>query len=207
MAANPKFLAATAQVDDAAVKPLPNSAKIYVQGSRPDIRVPMREISQADTLGHGSGNAGSGSTAAEKNPPIYVYDCSGPYTDPAAKIDIRSGLTPLRGRWIEERGDTEALSGPTSRYGRERLADLVDEQRRQQDDSVERLAAGLGRRDGLGGRLDRRRGRDRRAHCPPRRCSENPPGPASDRPARFAPVQGESGSALSARRPGRRYTR
>jgi len=118
MVANPKFLAATAHVDDAAVKPLPNSKKIYVPGSRPDIRVPMREISQADTLAHGSGNA-----AAEKNPPIYVYDCSGPYTDPTAKIDIRSGLAPLRARWIEERGDTEALSGPTSSYGRERLGD------------------------------------------------------------------------------------
>ncbi|OGA09850.1 MAG: phosphomethylpyrimidine synthase ThiC [Betaproteobacteria bacterium RIFCSPLOWO2_02_FULL_65_20] len=119
MVANPKFLAATAHVDDAAVRPLPNSKKIYVQGSRPDIRVPMREISQADTLAHGPGNAG-----AEKNPPIYVYDCSGPYTDPAAKIDIRSGLAPARARWIEERGDTEALPGPTSSYGRERLADL-----------------------------------------------------------------------------------
>ena len=118
MVANPKFLAATAHVDDAAVKPLPNSKKVYVRGSRADIRVPMREISQADTLSHGPGNA-----PAEKNPPIYVYDCSGPYTDPAEKIDIRSGLAPLRARWIEERGDTEALPGPTSSYGRDRLAD------------------------------------------------------------------------------------
>jgi len=118
MVANPKFLAATAQVDNAAVKPLPNSKKVYIQGSRPDIRVPMREISQADTLVHGSGNS-----AAEKNPPIYVYDTSGPYTDPQVRIDIRSGLAPLRARWIEERGDTESLSGPTSGYGRERLTD------------------------------------------------------------------------------------
>jgi len=118
MVANPKFLAATARVDDAAVKPLPNSKKVYGRGSRSDIRVPMREISQADTLVHGSGNS-----ALEKNPPIYVYDTSGPYTDPQVEIDIRSGLAPLRARWIEERGDTEALSGPTSRYGRERLAD------------------------------------------------------------------------------------
>ena len=118
MVANPKFLAATAHVDDAAIKSLPNSRKIYVQGSRPDVRVPMREISQADTLAHGSGEA-----VAEKNPPIYVYDCSGPYTDPEAHIDIRSGLAPLRARWIEERGDTEELSGPSSDYGRERLAE------------------------------------------------------------------------------------
>ena len=116
MVANPKFLAATASVDDAAIHPLPNSKKIYVQGSRPDIRVPMREISQSDTHAMGSG-------AVEKNPPIWVYDTSGPYTDPNVTIDIRSGLAALRAKWIAERGDTEELAGPTSRYGVERLAD------------------------------------------------------------------------------------
>ena len=114
MNANPKFIAATAHVDDAAVQALPNSRKVYVQGSRPDIRVPMREISQADT---------PSSFGAEKNPPIFVYDTSGPYTDPSAKIDIRNGLAPLRAKWIEDRGDTEALSGPTSKFGVERLRD------------------------------------------------------------------------------------
>src|SRR5688572_3349947 len=114
MNANPKFLSATAVVDEAAVKALPNSSKVYVEGSRPDIRVPMREIRQSDTP------AGMG---AEKNPPIFVYAPSGPYTDPAAKIDIRSGLAALRAAWIEERNDTEELEGPTSRYGQERLAD------------------------------------------------------------------------------------
>jgi len=115
MNANPKFLNATAQVDEAAVKPLPNSRKIYVEGSRPDIRVPMREITQSDTP------AAFGK--AESNPPIFVYDTSGPYTDPSVKIDIRSGLAPLRQKWIEERNDTVALDGPSSRYGQERLAD------------------------------------------------------------------------------------
>src|ERR1019366_7962380 len=114
MNANPKFIAATAHVDDAAVEPLPNSRKVYVQGSRPDIQVPMREISQSDT---------PASFGAEKNPPVYVYDTSGPYTDPRATIDIRDGLAPLRAKWIEERGDTEALSGPTSKFGVERLLD------------------------------------------------------------------------------------
>jgi len=114
MNANPKFLSATAQVDEAAVKSLPNSRKVYVEGSRPDIRVPMREISQSDTP------AGMG---AEKNPPIYVYDTSGPYTDPAATIDIRSGLAPLREKWIVERNDTELLPNLTSAYGRTRAAD------------------------------------------------------------------------------------
>ncbi|MFP5482312.1 MAG: phosphomethylpyrimidine synthase ThiC, partial [Gammaproteobacteria bacterium] len=114
MSANPDFLASTAKVDEAAVKPLPNSRKVYVQGSRPDIQVPMREISQDDT---------PTSFGGEKNPPIYVYDCSGIYTDPAAKIDIRSGLPAIRSAWIEERNDTELLSGPSSEYGIERLND------------------------------------------------------------------------------------
>ncbi|HJT50969.1 MAG TPA: phosphomethylpyrimidine synthase ThiC, partial [Nitrosospira sp.] len=60
---------------------------------------------------------------AEKNPAIYVYDTSGPYTDPEAKIDIRAGLPPLREKWIAAREDTEILSGPASAYGRQRLAD------------------------------------------------------------------------------------
>ncbi len=114
MNANPKFLSQTATVDTAAVQPLPNSRKIYVTGSRPDIQVPMREISQSDT----PANMG-----AEKNPAIYVYDCSGPYTDPAVKIDIRSGLAAPRTPWILERNDTEALAGPSSQYGVERLND------------------------------------------------------------------------------------
>jgi phosphomethylpyrimidine synthase len=114
MNANPKFLGATARVDEAVVKPLPNSRKIYVTGSRPDIRVPMREIAQADT---------PASFGAEKNPPIVVYDTSGPYTDPAQKIDIRRGLEPLRLPWILERNDTVELAGPSSRYGRARAAD------------------------------------------------------------------------------------
>ena len=114
MNANPKFLSATAHVDEAAVKPLPRSRKIYVQGSRDDIQVPMREISQSDT---------PASFGAESNAPLYVYDTSGPYTDPGAAIDIRNGLGPLRERWIEERADTDLMTGPTSIYGRMRLDD------------------------------------------------------------------------------------
>jgi phosphomethylpyrimidine synthase len=124
MNANPKFIAPkfsapvfnaqTAHVDAAAIKPLPNSRKVYVQGSRPDLLVPMREISQAET---------PASMGAEINPPIYVYDCSGPYTDPAVNIDIRSGLAALREGWIAERDDTETLNKLTSDYGRQRLND------------------------------------------------------------------------------------
>ncbi len=114
MNAQPKFIASSAHVDEAAVQPLPRSRKVYAEGSRSDIRVPMREISQTDT---------PAAFGAEANPPVYVYDTSGPYTDPQARIDIRAGLPALRAKWIEERGDTELLAGPTSRYGRERLAD------------------------------------------------------------------------------------
>jgi len=114
MNANPKFLSATATVDEAAIQPLPNSRKIYVEGSRPDIRVPMRAITQADT---------PASFGFEANPPVYVYDTSGPYTDPDVAIDIRSGLATPRLPWIVERGDTEQLDGPTSDFGKARLAD------------------------------------------------------------------------------------
>ncbi|MBC9070355.1 phosphomethylpyrimidine synthase ThiC [Thauera sp. CAU 1555] len=121
MNAKEQFIATQAKVDEAAIAPLPNSRKIYVEGSRPDIRVPMREISQADT---------PASFGAEPNPPIFVYDCSGPYTDPAAKIDIRSGLPALRAGWIAERGDTEQLADLSSEYGRQRAADpALDELR------------------------------------------------------------------------------
>ena len=108
------FQAAAAQVDPAAVQPFPRARKVYVTGSRPDIRVPMREIRQSDT---------PAAFGAEPNPPIFVYDTSGPYTDPDARIDIRRGLPALRQRWIEERADTEVLPGPSSAYGRARAAD------------------------------------------------------------------------------------
>jgi phosphomethylpyrimidine synthase len=114
MNANPKFLNATAELDESATKAFPKSLKTYVTGSRPDIRVPFREISLSDT---------PSAFDAEKNPPVVVYDTSGPYTDPNARIDIRSGLTALRAKWIEERNDTEVLSGLTSSYGNQRKTD------------------------------------------------------------------------------------
>src|SRR5205814_4543324 len=86
MNANDKFFARDAHVDSAAIEPLPASRKIYVVGSRPDVRVPMREIAQSDTP------AAWSTDGAEKNPSIAVYDTSGPYTDPAVAIDIRKGL-------------------------------------------------------------------------------------------------------------------
>ena len=114
MNAKDECFARDAAVDAAAIAPLPRSRKIHVEGSRPDVRVPMREIEQSDT---------PASFGAERNPAIVVYDTSGAYSDPAATIDIRKGLPPLRERWIVERDDTVALDGPTSAYGRARLDD------------------------------------------------------------------------------------
>ncbi|MED5607570.1 phosphomethylpyrimidine synthase ThiC [Pseudomonas sp. JH-2] len=102
------------QLDRQSAQPFPNSRKVYLTGSRPDIRVPVREISLADTPTAFGG---------EKNPPVYVYDTSGPYTDPAVRIDLRKGLPDVRSRWIDERGDTEILPGLTSEFGKARLAD------------------------------------------------------------------------------------
>ncbi len=114
MNAHLEFLNRTARLDQAAEQPLPNSRKAYAEGSRPDIRVPMREISQSPT---------PTAMGGEANPPLFVYDTSGPYADPAFRPDIRQGLPPLRARWIDERNDTETLSGISSEYGRRRQAD------------------------------------------------------------------------------------
>ncbi|MDP3795528.1 MAG: phosphomethylpyrimidine synthase ThiC [Polaromonas sp.] len=99
--------------------PFPGSAKIYIEGSRPDIRVPFREVTLTDTMVH----EGTGEPRREANPPLRLYDASGVYTDPASPIDITRGLPPLRGAWINERADTEALPGISSAYGRQRLND------------------------------------------------------------------------------------
>ena len=117
MTANPEtMLKETANLADEAKQAFPNSRKIYVQGSRPDIRVPMREIALADT---------PASFGVEKNPPMTVYDTSGPYTDQETDIDVRKGLAPLRTPWIEERKDTEALDRFSSRYSNQRLGVLA----------------------------------------------------------------------------------
>ncbi|MBD2857761.1 phosphomethylpyrimidine synthase ThiC [Spongiibacter sp. KMU-158] len=114
------LLRETAQVDAAAVEPLPASSKIYITGSRPDIQVPMREIKLTATPVQDK----DGSTRLEPNPPVRVYDTSGAYTDPKANIDIRKGLEPIREQWIIDRADTEVLAGDSSEYTRKRAADL-----------------------------------------------------------------------------------
>ena len=115
MIAVPEDLALkAAELSSEVTEPFAASTRIYVPGSRPDIRVPMREIAQHDT---------PAMFGAEKNEPITVYDNSGPYTDPDATIDLNKGLEPLRAGWISERDDTTALDGPSSEFGRARLVD------------------------------------------------------------------------------------
>jgi phosphomethylpyrimidine synthase len=108
------FVQTTARLSDEVTRPFPASQKRYVVGSRPDIRVPMREVTLTPTRT---------SDGVEENPPVPVYDTSGPYTDPDAAIDLLNGLPDLRGRWIEARGDTELLDAPTSAFGRRRQGD------------------------------------------------------------------------------------
>jgi phosphomethylpyrimidine synthase len=117
-------------------QPFPASRKVYIPGTRPDVRVPMREIELSPTVAHHPPAApATGETAetpaapetaaavAIPNPPLLVYDTSGPYTDPAAVIDVRRGLPPLRRDWILERGDVVELPTVSSEYGGRRAAD------------------------------------------------------------------------------------
>ncbi|MGP5647691.1 phosphomethylpyrimidine synthase ThiC [Psychrobacter celer] len=99
---------------------LPASQKVYIEGSRPDIQVPMRKITLDPTPIQGVDESDW-----EQNPPFYVYDTSGVYTDPDAQIDLTRGLPKLREGWIAERGDTEQLSGLSSSYGQARARDIT----------------------------------------------------------------------------------
>lgn len=95
--------------------PFPNSKKVYVNGKLFPVKVAMREIALHST------KLGNGRTA--RNPPLTVYDTSGPYTDENATIDIKKGLPRIREQWTLDRGDVEVLDSITSEYGRSRLAD------------------------------------------------------------------------------------
>jgi phosphomethylpyrimidine synthase len=110
-----QFLDKIARLDDTTHYRFTGSSKVYVQGSRADLLVPMREILLTDTLTE---------SGREPNAPVRVYDTSGVYSDPAARIDLRAGLPAIRAAWIAERGDTEVLTGVTSTYGRQRQSDL-----------------------------------------------------------------------------------
>ena len=116
MNANPEhFLEKISSLDTSTNQHFPNSHKIYIQGSRSDIQVPMREISLATT------ETGSG---IEENAPIRVYDSSGIYSDKETAVNLRTGLPLVRENWINERNDTEELDSVSSTYGRARQSDL-----------------------------------------------------------------------------------
>ncbi|MFY2762763.1 phosphomethylpyrimidine synthase ThiC [Arenimonas sp. MALMAid1274] len=103
------------ELSESVTRPIPGSRKIHVEGSRPDIQVPMREIALSETPRMYG--------IKEPNAPFVVYDTSGPYSDPDANIDLGAGLKPLRERWIAERGDSSPLPGLSSEFGRGRAAD------------------------------------------------------------------------------------
>jgi len=109
-----EFLTRTARLSEDIIRPFPNSKKIYLKGEQAGVAVPVREISQSPTRTNGD---------PEDNPPIYVYDTSGPYTDPEVSINLLKGLPALREAWIDGRGDTEQLAGPSSEFGRQRQSD------------------------------------------------------------------------------------
>jgi len=97
--------------------PFPASRKIFVKGQLHDIEVAMREITLSETKIH------NGFGLTENNPPVTIYDTSGPYTDPAAVIDVKAGLPRIREKWITGRGDVDKLEQISSVYGTSRLHD------------------------------------------------------------------------------------
>src|SRR5262249_12104877 len=91
------------------------SRKVYVLGSSPEMRIPMREVTLTPTR--------TPTGQMEVNPPLRLYDTSGPYTDPTFTPNLRQGLPPLRLGWILGRGDSEELAEPSSAYRKQREAD------------------------------------------------------------------------------------
>ena len=110
-------------INELAGEAYPNSTRHYENGSRDDIRVAMRLIHQHDSLVGGTED----NPILKPNPPIPVYDTSGPYGDPDENIDVHKGLAPLRKTWIEERGDTHALDGVSSHFAKARENDIFTE--------------------------------------------------------------------------------
>ena len=133
MNANDKlFSNRAASFNPDSIKPFPASRKIYVTGSRDDIRVPMREITVESTHDRNG--------VEEPNQPISVYDTSGPYSDPDESLDVRRGLPPLRKAWIDHREDTETLDKVSSEFGLERQLDPETEHLRFEFTSQPRRA-------------------------------------------------------------------
>ena len=106
------------EITDINISSYPSSEKVYFEGERFPLRVGMRKINLTPTV-----KMQKGKKVMTENAPVYVYDTSGPYTDPNIKTDINEGLPRLREQWIDARGDVEQLPGITSEYGRQRLSD------------------------------------------------------------------------------------
>ena len=160
-------------------------------GSRPDIRVPMREVTQTATdTQHGG----------DSNEPIALYDTSGAYTDTDASINLRAGLPAIRAAWIAERGDTEVLPQISSAYGRERAtADDVSGIRFAHTRLPRRALAGQQRHaDAL---------RPARHHHAGDGIHRHPREPAPARGARPGPAAPASGPQLRRRHPQRNHAR
>ena len=119
------------QLGNEVTSPFPRSKKIYIKGSDDSIRVGMREVAC---------DATSSSLGGEENPPIPVYDTSGPLTDPRAKIDLSKGIGRIRATWIEQRGDTDELARLSSQFGHQRRFDPATEDLRFQVEHAPRKA-------------------------------------------------------------------
>ena len=109
------FVNKTARLSAEVTQPFPRSKKIFIEGSRPDIRVGMREVECSVT---------TSTSESEENPPVTIYDTSGPFTDPDVSVDLMKGIPEVRSAWIKERGDTASLDGLSSEFGRQRQADV-----------------------------------------------------------------------------------
>ena len=106
-------------MDDKIKITYPSSEKVYMTGKlHPEIKVGMRKVLLTPTV-----TVEDGKRTVKENDPIYVYDTSGPYSDPNVKIDLKQGLPRMRESWILQRGDVEQLDGLTSEYGRMRQED------------------------------------------------------------------------------------
>ncbi len=106
------------EINNIDVQSYPGSEKTYIDGTIHNIRVPMRKINLTPTV-----RIVNGEKLMHQNSPVYVYDTSGPYTDPNIRIDINQGLPRTREAWTSRRDDLELLPGITSEYGRQREAD------------------------------------------------------------------------------------
>lgn len=114
MNADPRTLSPlTRALDKAMTTPFPASRKLYVRAANHTIAVPVREVTLSDT---------PISLGAEKNEPVRLYDTSGPYTDPAATVDVSTGLPPIRTAWILARGDVETIEAGST-YAQARAND------------------------------------------------------------------------------------